>query len=56
MVGFVVMMVFLIICATILMAMYMYYCSENETGMFQNPKYEKRIRELEKQMEELRKE
>lgn len=56
MVGFIVVIVFLIICTTILMAMYMYYCSENEVGMFQNPQCEKRIRELEKQMEELKKE
>ncbi|MCI8378653.1 MAG: hypothetical protein HFH72_09065 [Lachnospiraceae bacterium] len=55
MTGLIVILVFLIICATVLMAMYMYYCSENEVGMFQNPKYEKWIRELEKQMEELKK-
>lgn len=54
--GLAVVLVVLIICATVIMAMYIYCCSENEIGMFQNPKYEKRIRELEKQMEELKKE
>lgn len=48
--------IILIICATVLMAMYMYYCSENRIGMFKNPNYGKRIKELEKQMEELKKE
>lgn len=56
MVGFAIVMVFLIICATILMERYMYYCSENGVKMFQNPRYDDRIRELEKQMKELRKE
>lgn len=45
-----------IICASILFGLYMVCCQESEVGMFQNPKYEKRIRELEKHMEELRKE
>lgn len=54
--GFTVVLIVFIICATILVAMYVYYCGENEIGMFQNPKHEKRIRELEKQMEELKKE
>lgn len=46
----------LIICVSVLFGIYIACCSENETGMFQNPRYEKRIRELEKQMEELKKE
>lgn len=54
--GLTVVLVVFIICVTILVAMYVYYCSENEIGMFQNPRYEKRIRELERQMEELKKE
>ena len=46
--------IILIICVTCLLAMYMYYCSENSVGMFTNPEYEKRIRRLEKEMEKLK--
>lgn len=48
-------LIILIICATVLAGMYIYYCSENEIGIFANPKYEKRISELEKAVEELKK-
>lgn len=54
--GLLLFFIVLIICITVIIGMYIYYCSENEVGMFQNPKYKKRITELEKQMEELRKE
>lgn len=56
MIGITVVLVVFIICATVITGMYICYCNENEVGMFQNPKYEKRIMELEKQMEELKKE
>lgn len=31
----------LIICVSVLFGIYIACCSENETGMFQNPRYEK---------------
>ena len=37
----------LIVCATILFAMYMYYCSENCIHMFETPRYDERILKLE---------
>ena len=43
----------LIVCATILVAIYMSLCSENEVGMFANPQHEERIGELEKVVKEL---
>lgn len=46
----------LIICVFITIWVYMAYCSTNEIRMFTNPKYEERIKKLEKQMEELKKE
>lgn len=54
MIGFVVFMIVFIVCATILIGIYMYYCAENKMGMFRNPRYEERIRKLEKHMEELK--
>lgn len=56
MVWFMIISVVLIICSSILFGLYMAYCQESEVGMFQNPKYDERIKELEKQMKELRKE
>lgn len=56
MAGFVIIFITLIICITVIAGIYIYYCSENEIGMFQNPNYENRIKELEKKMEELKKE
>ena len=44
----------LILCATILFGLYMYYCVENEIKMFAYPRYEERIRKLEKEMSELK--
>lgn len=55
-IGATIVLVVLVICATILAGMYIYYCAENEVKMFANPKHEKRIKELERQMEELKKE
>lgn len=43
----------LIVCATILFAMYMDYCSINRVGMFKNPKYEERIDKLERKVKAL---
>jgi hypothetical protein len=42
-----------IICTTILIGMYIYYCSENEVGLFEKPKYNERINKMEKQIREL---
>ena len=52
MTGLLILLIVAIICATILFGLYMYYCSQNEVGLFQKPKYEKRIRELEKKVAE----
>ena len=42
-----------IICTTILIGMYIYYCSENEVVLFEKPKYNERINKMEKQIREL---
>lgn len=55
-VGMTFVLIVLIICLCVIACVYMCYCSENEVKMFQNPKYDERIRKLEKQMEELKKE
>lgn len=44
----------IIILAYTLFAYYMHLCSENEVKMFANPLYSNKIRELEKQIEELK--
>ena len=48
-------LIVLIVCVICLMAMYIYYCSENGTGLFLNMTkyYEKKIDSLEKRVEEL---
>ena len=46
-------LIVLIICPT-LFGLYMFLCEETKTRLFSNPKYEERIRELEKQVEELK--
>lgn len=47
--------IIIIICATIVAIAYMGYCSSNRVNMFANPRYDERIRELETEVEELRK-
>lgn len=47
-------LVFLIICVTILLGIYMCFCSEHGTKMFADPGYEERIRKLENQVRELK--
>ena len=47
-------LIILIICVTVLLIVYMEYCSENGVGLFANPEYEKRIKKLEKEMEKLK--
>lgn len=54
--GLTIVLVILILCAAVLFGLYMGLCSENEVGMFADPQYEKRIKKLEEQMEELKKE
>lgn len=53
-VAFTVIVVFLLICATVLGVVYMYYCNENEIGMFADPRYIEKIKELERQVKELK--
>lgn len=48
--------VVLIICVSVLVGVYMYYCGENEINMFADPRYEERIKNLEKRVKELEKE
>ncbi|MCM1219005.1 MAG: hypothetical protein NC548_31370 [Lachnospiraceae bacterium] len=45
----------LIICSTILINNYLYYCSKLGVKMFKNPKYEERIIELEEKVKKLEK-
>ena len=47
-------LVLLIICSSILFGMYMFLCCENKIKMFADPRYEERIRELEKTVKELK--
>lgn len=44
-------LVVLVICVSILVAVYMYYCGENGIKMFADPHYEGRICRLEKLLE-----
>lgn len=55
-VGMTILIFVLIICGFVTFWMYMGYCASNGINMFSNPRYEERIRKLEKQMEELKKE
>ncbi len=52
--GLVIILITLIICASILFGKYMDYCDSNNVGMFENPRYEERIRNLEKIVYELK--
>lgn len=54
-IGFFTTLIISIICVTIIFLAYMDYCSANKVKMFANPRYDERIRELEKEVEELRK-
>ena len=53
MVGLFFIVITLIICGTILFALYMNYCDNNRVGMFSHPRYEERIANLEKIVTEL---
>lgn len=55
-VGLTLVLIILIICVSILFGFYMYLCSENEVKMFSDPRYEERIKELEKSVKELKEE
>lgn len=44
-------LVVLIICVSVLLAVYMDYCGENGIKMFADPRYEERISRLEKLFE-----
>ena len=55
-VGLIVVLIVLILCSTTLLGIYMSLCSVNEVRMFADPQYDERIKKLEKQMEELKKE
>ena len=45
--------IMLIICATILFAMYLYFCADNNTGLFIKPEYNGRLRNLEEEQKKL---
>lgn len=47
-------LIILIICVSVLFGYHMYLCNENGIKMYANPRYEERISELEKQVEELK--
>ena len=47
-------LIVLIICLSVLFGLYMFLCQETKTRLFSNPKYDERIRELEKQVKELK--
>lgn len=44
----------LIICGTISLNTYMDFCYKSQTKMFANPRYEERIKNLEKEIKELK--
>lgn len=56
MVGLIIVLIVLAICATVLGGIYINARCDSRTGMFADPQYEKRISKLEKQMEELKRE
>lgn len=45
-------LIVLIICVSVLLGIHMFICSENEIGMYADPKYEGRISNLEKLVKE----
>ena len=47
--------IILIICASILIGIYMMCCQESEVKMFADPRYDERIKELEKRIKDLEK-
>lgn len=51
--GLTIVLIILIICITILVGLYMYCCEESGVKMFANPRYEERIKELEKRVKDL---
>lgn len=53
MVGIIAILVILILCATVLLGLYLYYCSENNTGLFVDPKYNSTLGELKESIEDL---
>lgn len=53
-VGLTFVLIVLIICVSILIGVYMFLCAENEVKMFADPRYEERIRVLEKEIKELK--
>lgn len=56
MVGFVCVFIILVICVTILVGMYLYYCSENCIGIFDRTKYNSDLKDLKDAVNELTKE
>ena len=56
MVGFVCMFIVLMICVTILVGMYLYYCSENSIGIFDRTKYKSDLKDLQDAVNKLSKE
>lgn len=50
--GIVIVSIVLIICVSVLIGIHMIICAENGIGMYADPKYEKRISDLEKIIKE----
>lgn len=53
--GIIILLIVLIICVCIVACVYLYVCSDKKLGIFEIPQYYKRIHELEKMIEELKK-
>lgn len=49
-------LILLILCATVLLVIYMIFCAENNTGLFEPIKYRNKIRSLESAVQKLTKE
>ena len=56
MVGFVCVFIILVICVTILVGMYLYFCAENRIGIFDSARYNSDLRDLKDAVNELTKE
>lgn len=54
MVGLTIIIIVLIMCVAVVFRDYMEYCNYNKIGMFANPKYDERIKNLEKIVNELK--
>lgn len=51
--GIIAILIILIICATILLGLYLCYCYKNNVGILIDPKYNSSLRELKESIKEL---